>query len=40
MTELLHQAEFWQYLSIPVIAALIGWTTNWLNPAPKNTSTS
>ncbi|MGP4845550.1 DUF445 domain-containing protein [Marinobacter sp. 1Y8] len=30
MTELLHQAEFWQYLSIPVIAALIGWITNWL----------
>ncbi|GAA3565385.1 DUF445 domain-containing protein [Marinobacter xestospongiae] len=30
MTDLFYQAEFWQYLSIPVIAALIGWTTNWL----------
>ncbi|MCH8498241.1 MAG: hypothetical protein LAT63_07175 [Marinobacter sp.] len=30
MSELLTQTEFWQYLSIPVIAALIGWTTNWL----------
>ena len=30
MTSLLESPEFWQYLSIPVIAALIGWTTNWL----------
>ena len=30
MTSLLNTQEFWQYLSIPVIAALIGWTTNWL----------
>ncbi|WP_165855883.1 DUF445 domain-containing protein [Marinobacter sp. JSM 1782161] len=30
MTDLLHRPEFWQYLSIPVIAALIGWVTNWL----------
>lgn len=30
MTNLFYQAEFWQYLSIPVIAALIGWSTNWL----------
>ncbi|WP_404364638.1 DUF445 domain-containing protein [Marinobacter sp.] len=30
MTSLFSQAEFWQYLSIPVIAALIGWITNWL----------
>lgn len=30
MTSLLTNPEFWQYLSIPVIAALIGWTTNWL----------
>ena len=30
MTSLLSTPEFWQYLSIPVIAALIGWTTNWL----------
>ncbi|SDW16787.1 DUF445 domain-containing protein [Marinobacter mobilis] len=30
MTNLLTQAEFWQYLSIPVVAALIGWSTNWL----------
>lgn len=30
MTSLLSNSEFWQYLSIPVIAALIGWITNWL----------
>lgn len=30
MTSLFTIPEFWQYLSIPVIAALIGWTTNWL----------
>lgn len=30
MTSLLTNLEFWQYLSIPVIAALIGWITNWL----------
>jgi len=30
MTSLFTTPEFWQYLSIPVIAALIGWTTNWL----------
>ncbi|RBW48654.1 DUF445 domain-containing protein [Marinobacter sp. F3R11] len=30
MTNLLTSMELWQYLSIPVIAALIGWTTNWL----------
>lgn len=30
MTSFFTQTEFWQYLSIPVIAALIGWTTNWL----------
>ncbi|MBZ2168842.1 MULTISPECIES: DUF445 domain-containing protein [Marinobacter] len=30
MTSLFTNPEFWQYLSIPVIAALIGWTTNWL----------
>ncbi|MEX0604948.1 MAG: hypothetical protein WD623_05105 [Marinobacter sp.] len=30
MNALLTQIEFWQYLSIPVIAALIGWLTNWL----------
>lgn len=30
MTSLLTSPEFWQYLSIPVIAALIGWSTNWL----------
>lgn len=28
MISLLANPEFWQYLSIPVIAALIGWTTN------------
>lgn len=30
MNALLTQVEFWQYLSIPVIAAFIGWITNWL----------
>lgn len=30
MTSLFTTPEFWQYLSIPIIAALIGWTTNWL----------
>src|SRR5690554_6353414 len=30
MTDLLTNPEFWHYLSIPVIAALIGWSTNWL----------
>ncbi|NMT62017.1 DUF445 domain-containing protein [Marinobacter orientalis] len=30
MTSLFSNPEFWQYLSIPVIAALIGWITNWL----------
>lgn len=30
MSALLHDTQFWQYLSIPVIAALIGWVTNWL----------
>ncbi|MDO6822834.1 DUF445 domain-containing protein [Marinobacter sp. 1_MG-2023] len=30
MTSLFSNPEFWQYLSIPIIAALIGWTTNWL----------
>jgi len=28
--ETLADPEIWKYLSIPVIAALIGWTTNWL----------
>jgi len=30
MTSLFNSPEFWQYLSIPIIAALIGWSTNWL----------
>ncbi|MBS3804089.1 MAG: hypothetical protein KGY54_06030 [Oleiphilaceae bacterium] len=30
MTNFLTQIEFWQYLSIPFIAGLIGWITNWL----------
>ncbi|CAN0603741.1 unnamed protein product, partial [Ectocarpus sp. 12 AP-2014] len=30
MTSLFTNPEFWQYISIPVIAALIGWSTNWL----------
>jgi len=30
MMELLQNPEFWKYISIPVIAGLIGWSTNWL----------
>ncbi|PAU77847.1 hypothetical protein CK501_14240 [Halovibrio salipaludis] len=30
MTDLFTNPEFWKYLSIPVIAALIGWITNWM----------
>ncbi|RMF19050.1 MAG: hypothetical protein D6758_02885, partial [Gammaproteobacteria bacterium] len=28
--ELFSNPELWKYLSIPLIAALIGWITNWL----------
>ncbi len=30
MTDIFYSTTFWQYASIPVIAALIGWITNWL----------
>lgn len=30
MMELLQNPEFWKYVSIPFIAGLIGWSTNWL----------
>jgi hypothetical protein len=30
MTELLQDPGFWKYISIPFIACLIGWVTNWL----------
>lgn len=30
MFEILADVRLWQYLSIPTIAALIGWTSNWL----------
>lgn len=30
MPELLTDIEFWKYLSIPVVAALVGWSTNWV----------
>ncbi len=30
MMELLQNPEFWKYVSIPFVAGLIGWTTNWL----------
>jgi len=30
MTEWLQDPEFWKYISIPFIASLIGWVTNWL----------
>lgn len=26
----LFNSEFWRYLSIPVVAALVGWSTNWV----------
>ncbi len=25
-----YNIEFWKYLSIPVVAALVGWSTNWV----------
>ncbi|MCG8316755.1 MAG: hypothetical protein MI976_26360 [Pseudomonadales bacterium] len=28
--ELLQNPELWKYCSIPVVAALVGWSTNWL----------
>src|SRR5690554_22706 len=28
--DFLTSATLWQYLSIPVVAAFIGWSTNWL----------
>ncbi|MCP5162654.1 MAG: hypothetical protein H6999_02980 [Hahellaceae bacterium] len=30
MMELLQNPEFWKYVSIPFVAAFIGWSTNWL----------
>ncbi len=30
MMEVLQNPEFWKYISIPFIAGLIGWSTNWL----------
>lgn len=30
MLEILSDVRLWQYLSIPVIAAIIGWASNWL----------
>ncbi|UZE95439.1 DUF445 domain-containing protein [Alkalimarinus alittae] len=30
MMDLLQNPEFWKYISIPFIAGLIGWSTNWL----------
>ncbi len=30
MYELFTNIEFWKYLSIPVVAALVGWSTNWV----------
>lgn len=28
--EFLGNIEFWKYLSIPLVAGMVGWTTNWL----------
>ena len=30
LRDLLDHADFWKYVSIPFIAAIIGWGTNWL----------
>ncbi|GAA3912348.1 hypothetical protein [Litoribacillus peritrichatus] len=30
MQEVLFNPEIWKYLSIPLIAGLVGWSTNWL----------
>ena len=30
MPAFLTDIEFWKYLSIPVVAALVGWSTNWV----------
>lgn len=30
MIELLRDPEFWKHASIPVVAALVGWGTNWV----------
>ena len=28
--EIINHPDFWKFLSIPVVAALVGWSTNWL----------
>ena len=30
ITEILSHPDIWKYLSIPVVAAIVGWGTNWL----------
>lgn len=30
LLQLLHQSGFWKYASIPVVAGLVGWSTNWV----------
>jgi uncharacterized membrane protein YheB (UPF0754 family) len=30
IADLLHDPEFWKHASIPVVAALVGWGTNWV----------
>lgn len=30
ITDILSHPDLWKYLSIPVVAAIVGWSTNWL----------
>ena len=30
LEQTLFNPEFWKHLSIPVVAALVGWSTNWV----------
>lgn len=30
LAELINHPDFWKYCSIPVVAAFVGWSTNWL----------
>ncbi|HAU15763.1 MAG TPA: hypothetical protein DCS92_18740, partial [Gammaproteobacteria bacterium] len=29
-SEFVNHPEFWKYISIPFVAAVVGWSTNWL----------
>jgi uncharacterized membrane protein YheB (UPF0754 family) len=30
LEQLINHADFWKYVSIPIVAALVGWGTNWI----------